>query len=54
MGETLAMGGYGAFIWSSFGLTFVVMVICVIQARSRHNRTYKRIQSRLRSLESKE
>lgn len=52
--ETLAMGGYGAYVWGCFGLTLVVMVICVLQARSRQTQTYKRIQSRLKAMESVE
>ena len=50
----LAMGGYAGFVWGSFGLTLAVMVACVLQARSAHTRTYKRIQSRLRATESME
>lgn len=52
--ETLAMGGYGPYVWGCFGLTLVVMVICVLQARSRQMQTYKRIQSRLKAMESVE
>jgi heme exporter protein D len=54
MSETLAMGGYGAYVWGSFGLTLVVMIICVLQATSRQTRTYKRIQSRLKAMETVE
>jgi len=54
MGDVLAMGGYAGYVWSSFALTFIVMTVCVIQARTRQSRAYKRIQSRLRSMESKE
>ena len=54
LSETLAMGGYGPYVWGCFGLTLVVMVICVLQARSRQKQTYKRIQSRLRAMESME
>ncbi len=31
MSEMLAMGNYGAYVWSSFGLTLIVLVVCVIQ-----------------------
>ena len=54
MTDTLAMGGYGAYVWGSFGLTLLVMVACIAQARSRQNKTYKRIQSRLKAMESVE
>jgi heme exporter protein CcmD len=48
------MGGYGAYVWGSFGLTLLVMLACVLQARSRQNRTYKQIQSRLKAMEAVE
>ncbi|MEM9209576.1 MAG: heme exporter protein CcmD [Pseudomonadota bacterium] len=48
------MGGYGAYVWGSFALTFIVMLTCVVQARTRQSRTYKRIQSRLKAMESVE
>jgi len=51
---TLSMGGYGAYVWGCFGLTLIVMVVCVLQARSRQKQTYKRIQSRLKAMESVE
>ena len=30
MSEFLAMGGYGAFVWPSYGLTAVIMVVLLI------------------------
>jgi len=51
---TLAMGGYGAYVWGSFGLTLMVMIVVFAQALSRQTRTYKRIQSSLRAMESVE
>lgn len=53
MNETFAMGGYGAYVWSCFGITLVVLVICVIQGRTRHSRTLKDIGTRIRAMESK-
>jgi len=52
--SALAMGGYGAYVWSSFGLTFVVVIVCILQARSRQARTYRQIETRLRAMESAE
>ncbi len=54
MTGALDMGGYGAYVWGSFGLTLAVMITCIFQARSRQTRTYKRIQSRLKAMESGE
>jgi len=46
------MGKYGAYVWSSFALMFIVMIACVVQARSRQRKMYQQIESRLRSLDS--
>jgi len=51
--DMLAMGGYGAYVWSCFGITLVVLVICVLQGRARHSRTLKEIGARIRAMESK-
>ena len=53
MNGMFAMGGYGAYVWSCFGITLVVLVICVVQGRVRHNRTLKDISARLRAMETK-
>ena len=38
MMELLAMGKYGAFVWSSYGLATAVIIACTLQAtrRERH------------------
>ena len=35
MAEFLAMGGYAPYVWSTFGITLVVLVINVITAKRR-------------------
>lgn len=52
MSEALAMGDYGAYVWSSFGLTLIVMIICVVQARRRHTMIVKDVKMRIRAMES--
>ena len=52
MSEALAMGNYGAYVWSSFGLTLIVLVICIIQGRRRHARVYRDVETRIRAMES--
>lgn len=42
--EWLGMGKYGAFVWSSFGLTALVMLACVVQARRRHRKVLQRLR----------
>jgi len=51
MMESLAMGKYGAYVWSSFGLTLIVVATCIVQARHRHRKTLKDITARLRAME---
>lgn len=38
MNEFLAMGGYAAYVWSAFGLTFAVMILNVIAANRQHRK----------------
>jgi heme exporter protein CcmD len=51
MTEMLAMGNYGAYVWSSFGLTLIVLVICVVQGRSRHQSVFNDVRKRIRAME---
>lgn len=47
MSDTLAMGGYGAYVWSSVGLTLIVLVLCVIQARRRYRSVLEQIRAQV-------
>jgi len=53
MSDMLAMGGYGAYVWTSFGLTLGVLVICVLQGRRRHSRVTSELRTRIRAMEAK-
>ena len=46
------MGGYGAYVWSCFGLTLIVLVICLVQGKRRHEAVYRSVRTRLRAMES--
>ena len=35
VGEFLAMGGYATYVWSSFGLAALIVIVEVVQARQR-------------------
>ena len=54
MMEALAMGGYGSYVWSSFGLTLIVVVICVVQVKRRHQQVFNDIKTRLRAMETEQ
>ena len=52
--ELLEMGAYGAFVWSSYGLTLIVIVISTIQGRRRHRQITNSIRQGLRISETDE
>ncbi len=52
MSEMLAMGNYGAYVWSSFGLTLIVLIVCVVQGKSRHKAVFNDVRTRSRAMES--
>jgi heme exporter protein CcmD len=54
MMEALAMGGYGAYVWSSFSLTLIVVIICVVQVKRRHQQVFSDIKTRLRAMETEQ
>jgi len=50
MQEFLEMGGYGAYVWPSYGITALVMVILLIasvRSLSSTEATHKRLQTEL-------
>jgi heme exporter protein CcmD len=53
MMEALAMGDYGAYVWTSFALTATVLVICVVQARRRQKQALLQVQDSLDRQENK-
>jgi heme exporter protein CcmD len=50
--DALAMGGYGAYVWSSFALTLIVVIICVVQVKRRHRQVINDIKTRLRAMDT--
>jgi len=49
--ENLAMGGYGAYVWSSVGLGFTVIIICIVSARRRHARVLQEVKIRIAAMD---
>lgn len=52
--EFWAMGGYGLYVWGSFGVTALVMVIEVIQAMQRHKHTCESLRKQAAAQDSAE
>jgi heme exporter protein CcmD len=48
--EVFAMGGYGGYVWSSFLLGAIVLVICDWRARLRQKTIYREIEVRIKAL----
>ena len=42
--EFLAMGGYGFYVWGSFGITFLVMAIELWQLNKRRQRVIQMVK----------
>ena len=52
--EIFMMGEYSAHVWSSFGVTAVVLIVCVIQARVRHKNVLSGLKARIKAMESEQ
>ena len=52
--DSLAMGGYGAYVWTCFGLTLAVMLINEWRVRARQTSVYREIEVRIKALEDTE
>lgn len=48
MNEFFAMGGYGAFVWSSYAIFFIVLAIDFIAPRLRRKQVLAELRGRLR------
>ncbi len=46
--EILAMGEYGPFVWSSYLLTLIVVVVSSVQGKRRHKHISDTITKRLK------
>lgn len=51
--EMLEMGKYGAYVWTAFGLTFVIVLINEWRARVRQSTVYRDIEVRIKALEER-
>jgi len=51
--DFLHMGGYGLYVWTSYGLCAIVLILNVIQSLSQQRKTMRELTNRLRKLESK-
>ena len=52
--EQLAMGSYGAYVWSCFALTAIVVIASEWRSRVKHRQVYRDIEVRIKALEDKQ
>ncbi len=50
--EFFHMGGYGSYVWASYGLCAVVLIFNVMQSLSRQRKVFRELGKRIRRLES--
>ncbi len=48
MNEFIHMGGYAAYVWSSYGLAFVILLLNVVLPRMEARRIRDRLSARIR------
>ena len=51
--DALAMGSYGPYVWSCFGLALIVLLGSEWRARARHKQVYREIEVRIKALEER-
>jgi len=49
--DMLSMGGYGGYVWTSYGLTLIVVLACFLQSRRRHSRLREELRARFLATE---
>ena len=52
--DMLQMGDYGAYVWSGFALSLIVLVTCAVQARRRHRAVFSDVKKRIRAMEAQQ
>ena len=52
--EGLAMGNYGVYVWTCFGLTLAVLLINEWRIRARQSTVFRDIEVRIKALEGSE
>ena len=54
MMDAIAMGDYGAYVWTCIGLAVLIVGFNEWLARSRHRKVYRDVEVRIRALEEKQ
>lgn len=54
LSEFIAMGGYGAYVWSAYAICAVVLIANIAQPVWRERRTRRALKKRLAALKNRE
>lgn len=54
LSEFFSMGGYATFVWSSYALTFIVLLLNWWLPRQQHKQNLKKLKRQYRSNKSQE
>lgn len=49
--DMLSMGGYGGYVWTSYALTLIVVLVSFLQSRRRHRRIRDELTARFVAME---
>jgi heme exporter protein CcmD len=52
--DALSFDSYGAYVWTCFGLTFVVVIVSEWRARAKQKQVYRDIEVRIKALEERQ
>jgi len=47
IGEFLAMGGYGFYVWLAYALTFLALILVTVSSFLKRNKILKNVEQRL-------
>lgn len=45
--DFFSMGGYGFYVWLSYSISFLSLIILIINTRNKKNKIFKRVRQRL-------
>ena len=54
LNDFFSMGGYATYVWSAYGISFVVLILNIILPLLRERKTIRELQRRLQSQKDKQ
>jgi len=54
LNDFFSMGGYATYVWSAYGICFVVLILNIIQPLMRERKTIRELRKRLQSKKGKQ